>query len=183
MPKPNEQIQKNLESIFQNNFIKTCTSKYAKLNNFLLLLDLNITILTVDLVDCRCRFLKKVNNHLQIQTKSLQILKVSKKKFCSLTQVCSQSSPHIRFRSALLHQLNSPFQQMSTSLHSGAPHSRRSTSSPTLATKNVTAQLDETQHRTGSLYGGSLQGVNWPTRLFRQRPVLGLRHRARGTST
>ena len=138
MPKPNEQIQKNLESIFQNNFTKTCTSKYAKLNNFLLLLDLNITILTVDLVDCRCRFLKKVNNHLQIQTKSLQILKVSKKKFCSLTQVCSQSSPHIRFRSALLHQLNSPFQHMSTSLHSGAPHSRRSTSSPTLATKNVT---------------------------------------------
>ena len=47
----------------------------------------------------------------------------------------------------------------------------------------VTAQLDETQHRTGSLYGGSSQGVDWPTRLFRQQPVLGLRRRARGTST
>ena len=39
------------------------------------------------------------------------------------------------------------------------------------------------QHRTGSLYGGSLQGVDWPMQLFRQWPVLGLRHRARGTST
>ena len=48
---------------------------------------------------------------------------------------------------------------------------------------SVTAQLDETQHRTGSLYGGSSQGVDWPTWLFRQRPVLGLRCRARGTST
>ena len=47
----------------------------------------------------------------------------------------------------------------------------------------VTAQLGETQHRTGSLYGGSLQGVDWPMQLFRQRPVLGLWHRARGTST
>ena len=52
-----------------------------------------------------------------------------------------------------------------------------------LSNINVTAQLDETQHRTGSLYGGTSQGVDWPTRLFRQRPVLGLRRRARGTST
>ena len=48
---------------------------------------------------------------------------------------------------------------------------------------NVTAQLDETQHRTGSLYGSSSKGVDWPTQLFRQRPVLGLQRRARGTST
>ena len=39
------------------------------------------------------------------------------------------------------------------------------------------------QHPTGSLYGGCLQGVDWPTRLFRQRPVLGLQHRGWGTST
>ena len=39
------------------------------------------------------------------------------------------------------------------------------------------------QYRTGSLYGSSSQGVDWPTQLFRQRPVLGLRRRARGTST
>ena len=39
------------------------------------------------------------------------------------------------------------------------------------------------QHRTGSLYGSSLQGVDWPTQLFRQWPVLGLWRRARGTST
>ena len=35
------------------------------------------------------------------------------------------------------------------------------------------------QHRTGSLYSSSLQGVNWPL----QWPVLGLWRRARGTST
>ena len=39
------------------------------------------------------------------------------------------------------------------------------------------------QHRTGSLYSGSSQGVDWPTQLFRQWPVLGLGCRARGTST
>ena len=39
------------------------------------------------------------------------------------------------------------------------------------------------QHWTGSLYGGCSQGVDWPTWLFRQWPVLGLWHRARGTST
>ena len=39
------------------------------------------------------------------------------------------------------------------------------------------------QHWTGSLYGGSLQGVDWPTQLFRHQLVLGLWHRARGTST
>ena len=39
------------------------------------------------------------------------------------------------------------------------------------------------QHQTGSLYGGCSQGVDWPTRLFRQWPVLRLQRRARGTST
>ena len=48
---------------------------------------------------------------------------------------------------------------------------------------SVTAQMGETQYRTGSLYGGSLQGFDWPTQLFRQQPVLGLWHRARGTSS
>ena len=47
----------------------------------------------------------------------------------------------------------------------------------------VTVQLGETQHQTGSLYSGSSQGADWPTQLFRQRPVLRLWCRARGTST
>ena len=51
-----------------------------KVKQFILLLDLKIKKLTTDLVDCRCRFMKKVNNHLQIQAKSLQNLKVFTKK-------------------------------------------------------------------------------------------------------
>ena len=39
------------------------------------------------------------------------------------------------------------------------------------------------KHRSGSLYSGSSQGIDWSVWLFRQWPVLRLRHRARGTST
>ena len=112
--------------------------------------------------------MKKVNNHLQIQTKSLQILKVSKKKFCSLTQVCSQSSPHIRFRSALLHQLIHHFSRCLPVSIVAHPTQGDQPLAPHWPPKMSQCKWVRPQHRTGSLYSGSLQGVDWPMQLFRQ---------------
>ena len=63
---------------------------------------------------------------------------------------------------------------MSTSLHSGTPTQGDQPLAPHWPPKMSQRKWVRPQRQTSSLYSGSSQGVNWPTQLFRQQPVLGL---------
>ena len=120
--------------------------------------------MTTDLVDSRCRFMKKVNNHLQIQTKPLQILKVSKKKgFVHLhkftVKVHHTSGSGLHCSTSSIHHFSRCL-PVSIVVH---PTQGDQPLAPHWSPKMSQHKWVRPQHWTCSLYGGSLQGVDWPT--------------------
>ena len=142
--------------------------------------------MTVDLVDCRCRFLEKVNKHLRIQIKSLQILKVSKKSFVHLhkfsVKVHHTSGSGLQCSTIWIHHF-SRWLPVSIVAHSTQGDQPLAPHWPPKCHSAIGGYVLLTPASELAVCGGASQGVGLANAAVRQWPVLGLRCRARRTST